>query len=311
MPVHLQRLQPDHGRALRARARRVRRLRHGPPADGRERAPPRAGGRGVGVLPGRVRARRAQPVHVPVLEWPHGDAARRRHVRQHGPRASGRPQPTVEPRASAGRLPHRGQRGRGLPGRRVRRPAFPPEPPTDELAPLPPVRRPPHAVDGRALPGVGERTRGEKPPWARRGVIFGLATTMREGDAAEWCETRPEPSKDAIVALARTSTTLDLFPQQLCERLMHRGWWLTGATLSQYHRELLPAELPRGPTRAHDRGRGSGPRRAAREAPARAGEQPSGAEVDLRLPRRGDRGHVGRGAGRGPRGRHRARRELV
>jgi NTE family protein len=88
---------------------------------------------------------------------------------------------------------------------------------------------------------------GEKPPWARRGVLFGLATTMREGDAAEWCETRPEPSKDAIVALARTPTTLDLFPQQLCERLMYRGWWLTGATLSQYHRELLPAELPTRP----------------------------------------------------------------
>jgi hypothetical protein len=70
---------------------------------------------------------------------------------------------------------------------------------------------------------------------------------MREGDAAEWRETRPEPSKDAIVALARTPTTLDLFPQQLCERLMYRGWWLTGATLSQYHRELLPAELPTRP----------------------------------------------------------------
>jgi NTE family protein len=88
---------------------------------------------------------------------------------------------------------------------------------------------------------------GAKPPWARRGVLFGLAATIREGDAAEWRETRPEPSKDAIVALARTPTTLDLFPPQLCERLMYRGWWLTGATLSQYHRDLLPAELPSRP----------------------------------------------------------------
>lgn len=88
---------------------------------------------------------------------------------------------------------------------------------------------------------------GQKPPWARRGVLFGLATTMPEGTAAEWRATRPEPSRDAVIALARTSTTLDLFPQELCERLMYRGWWLTGATLSQYQRELLPAELPTRP----------------------------------------------------------------
>ncbi len=88
---------------------------------------------------------------------------------------------------------------------------------------------------------------GQKPPWARRGVLFGLATTMPEDTAAEWRATRPEPSRDAVIALARTPTTLDLFPQQLCERLMYRGWWLTGATLSQYQRELLPAELPTRP----------------------------------------------------------------
>ena len=55
--------------------------------------------------------------------------------------------------------------------------------------------------------------KGQKPPWARRGVLFGLATTMPEGTAAEWRATRPEPSRDAVIALARTPTTLDLFPQ--------------------------------------------------------------------------------------------------
>jgi NTE family protein len=87
----------------------------------------------------------------------------------------------------------------------------------------------------------------EKPPWARRGVLFGLATTMREGDAAEWRQSRPEPPKQVIVDLARTPTTFDQFPRQLCERLLYRGWWLTGATLSQYHRDVLPAELPSRP----------------------------------------------------------------
>jgi NTE family protein len=88
---------------------------------------------------------------------------------------------------------------------------------------------------------------GDKPPWARRGVLFGLATTMREGDAREWRERRPEPSRQFIADLAKTDTSFDQFSQQLCERLLYRGWWLAGATLSQYHRDLLPAELPMRP----------------------------------------------------------------
>jgi NTE family protein len=38
--------------------------------------------------------------------------------------------------------------------------------------------------------------------------------------------------------------TLTRFPPQLCDRLLYRGWWLAGATLSEYHRDLLPDELP-------------------------------------------------------------------
>jgi NTE family protein len=84
----------------------------------------------------------------------------------------------------------------------------------------------------------------EKPPWARRGVLFGLATTMKEGHAAEWRERRPEPSKDFIADLARTETSFNRFSPELCERLLYRGWWLAGATLSQYHPDVLPDEWP-------------------------------------------------------------------
>jgi NTE family protein len=88
---------------------------------------------------------------------------------------------------------------------------------------------------------------GDKPPWARRGVLFGLATTMREGDAAEWRQGRPEPSEQLVAELAKTKTSFDRFPRHPCDRLLYRGWWLAGATLSQFHRDLLPAELPRRP----------------------------------------------------------------
>jgi NTE family protein len=88
---------------------------------------------------------------------------------------------------------------------------------------------------------------GEKPPWARRGVLFGLATTMPHGTAVEWRERRPEPSREFIGDLAKTETSFNRFPQDLCDRLLYRGWWLAGANLSQYHRDLLPAELPLRP----------------------------------------------------------------
>lgn len=83
-----------------------------------------------------------------------------------------------------------------------------------------------------------------RPEWARCGVIFSLATTMPKGAAAEWRERRPEPAIDAIADLAKTKTSFDRFPRQLCERLLYRGWWLAGATLSQYHPTLLHGELP-------------------------------------------------------------------
>ena len=88
------------------------------------------------------------------------------------------------------------------------------------------------------------RNAGDAPPsWGRQGVLFGLATTMDEKGAADWLEQHPEPGRVEIVDLALTPTSFGRFDRQLCERLIHRGWWLTGATLSSFHRNLLD-DLP-------------------------------------------------------------------
>jgi NTE family protein len=83
---------------------------------------------------------------------------------------------------------------------------------------------------------------GQPPPsFGRQGVLFSLGTSMEATD--EWLEGRPEHG-ELRESLALVPTTFDRFDAQLCERLIYRGWWLTGATLSRYHRELLPAALP-------------------------------------------------------------------
>ena len=81
------------------------------------------------------------------------------------------------------------------------------------------------------------------PSFGRLGVLFSLGTSM-EKVPEEWAESRPEADAKLREQLANVPTSFDRFPADLCERLIHRGWWLTGATLSQYHRDLLPAALP-------------------------------------------------------------------
>lgn len=89
------------------------------------------------------------------------------------------------------------------------------------------------------------REAGTPPPsWARQGVLFGLATTMDKKAPAEWADERPEPSREEIVELALTATSFGKFDRRLCERLIQRGWWLAGATLTSFHRSHLPAALP-------------------------------------------------------------------
>jgi NTE family protein len=87
------------------------------------------------------------------------------------------------------------------------------------------------------------RAQGEEPqPWARLGVVFGLATTVDATD--EWLEGRPDHD-EWRVETARLPTVFSSFSADLCREVIYRSWWLTGAVLSRYHRELLPAELPR------------------------------------------------------------------
>jgi NTE family protein len=80
------------------------------------------------------------------------------------------------------------------------------------------------------------------PGWGRLGVLFGLATTIPDA-TAEWTEGRPE-HPEWREELAEVHTSFAEFPPELCERLLYRGWWLAGATLSRYHRSFLPSTLP-------------------------------------------------------------------
>lgn len=77
------------------------------------------------------------------------------------------------------------------------------------------------------------------PEWGRRGVLFGLATTVDPAPA--WAEANPQPP-DPQVAYIKTS--FDRFPAELCSRLVYAGWWLTGATLSRYHSDVVATQLP-------------------------------------------------------------------
>jgi NTE family protein len=79
------------------------------------------------------------------------------------------------------------------------------------------------------------------PAWGRQGVLFGLATTFDAPE--EWAATRAEHD-EWRVQLATYKTSFAKFPAEICERLLYRAWWLTGATLTAYHRAVLPASLP-------------------------------------------------------------------
>lgn len=100
--------------------------------------------------------------------------------------------------------------------------------------------------DSVARFGLYERARAEgttPPDEARMGVLFGLASSIADAPA-EWTDGRDEDSA-SVPMLASYKTSFDQFPRDVCEKLIYRGWWLTGATISAYHRAELPAELPR------------------------------------------------------------------
>jgi len=78
------------------------------------------------------------------------------------------------------------------------------------------------------------------PEESRQGVLFGLATTMA-AVSPDWVA---EEHADLRPSLARLKTSFAKFPLDQCRQLVYRGWWLTGASLATYHRQLLPAKLP-------------------------------------------------------------------
>jgi NTE family protein len=87
------------------------------------------------------------------------------------------------------------------------------------------------------------RHEGTTPPeWARQGVLFSLATTF-DNPSPEWADDRPE-HEERRIPLALVSTSFARFPALTCRQLVYRGWWLAGAALSTFHRDVMPAALP-------------------------------------------------------------------
>lgn len=94
------------------------------------------------------------------------------------------------------------------------------------------------------------------PAGTRRGVLTGLATEFpdpasRPGSRlAEWQAAHPEIAEHDGSHLATVPTVFDELDEALCRKLIHRGWWLTGAALAHYHPARLPdpAMIPAPPT---------------------------------------------------------------
>ncbi len=85
------------------------------------------------------------------------------------------------------------------------------------------------------------------PQGARRGVLFGLATTVGPSgrpamtDAFDaFARTHPEHRTHDGQDLSLMPTVFDRLEKSLVDVLVYRGWWLTGATLAQCAPELMP-----------------------------------------------------------------------
>jgi NTE family protein len=85
----------------------------------------------------------------------------------------------------------------------------------------------------------------DPPDYARRGVLFGLATSI-EKVAPEWLDGRPEKLRGAIEPdrLAESKTTFSRRSAGLCRDLVYRGWWLAGAEFATFHPGVID-QLPR------------------------------------------------------------------
>lgn len=99
----------------------------------------------------------------------------------------------------------------------------------------------------------------ERPPSARRGVLFGLASSIPGAgpggdhpELAEFVANHPEHRTYTVDGrdggterdLALVPTVFDRLDTRLVAALVYRGWWLTGAALARYHPGFAP--LPAG-----------------------------------------------------------------
>jgi NTE family protein len=102
---------------------------------------------------------------------------------------------------------------------------------------------------------------GQDPPAnARQGVLFGLATTVGSKDGhrkmtdefetfnSDHPEHRTFNGKD----LAFVPTVFDRLDPDLVDALIYRGWWLTGATLAQFHPGMTERQAANPPPLAVD-----------------------------------------------------------
>ena len=84
------------------------------------------------------------------------------------------------------------------------------------------------------------------PSGSRRGVLTGLATVFPEqagpddGQLGAWRAAHPEIVEHDGQHLAKVPTVFDELDRTLCRKLVHRGWWLTGAALARFHPDRLP-----------------------------------------------------------------------
>ncbi len=86
-----------------------------------------------------------------------------------------------------------------------------------------------------------------RPSGARRGVLFGLATTVglsgrqvMSDRHADFVKAFPERRTHGGVDLSLMPTVFDKLEPGLVDALVYRGWWLTGAILAQCYPELMP-----------------------------------------------------------------------
>jgi NTE family protein len=85
-----------------------------------------------------------------------------------------------------------------------------------------------------------------RPVGARRGVLFGLATTVglsgrqvMSDRHREFVETFPERRTHGGTDLSLMPTVFDKLEPGLVDALVYRGWWLTGALLAQCYPDLM------------------------------------------------------------------------